>query len=131
MCHRRWTGAKAVRVFGRRRGQSGGIRPNLRPNLRHDPFYDIDRNAWIELPDTTAPHHNYPALWCNEQTTGEQVLYIAGDHSKELGLTECLDLRESTKRWRVAPRYDQIHKYVMEPVDEDMISVVETRRVFI
>ena len=101
-------------------------------------YYDINRNVWIELPDTITPHQQYPALWCNHHAGGEQVLYIAGHSDMQFGSTEWLDLRESTKQWHVAARHDQLHKYVRTPESYPQISKnfamrspVEIRRVFV
>lgn len=80
-------------------------------------YYDVRRNAWIELPATSLPHSSYPALWCNQQAGGEQVLYITGDDNGGFGSTEWLDLREASTQWRVAARCEQLTTYIKSPTD--------------
>ena len=41
-------------------------------------YYDIIKNKWIDLPNTSYEHSEYPAIWCNKSPLINNILYITG-----------------------------------------------------
>ena len=56
-------------------------------------YYDINKNKWINIPNTEMSHSSRPVLW-----TDNKLLYIASIYSDSM---EYIDLRINNKGWNV------------------------------
>merc|ERR1712113_131539 len=77
-------------------------------------YFDIGQQKWVSLPDTNHDHGGRCVIWSNA-SSANNIVYIGGNNQKDLGVVECIDIKE--RKWEDAPPEMQLRHDPL--IDED------------